>query len=132
MGLPNATVITPWPGRGLFHHRFTLDRLEAEGVHPDYLLVEILPVRTPSQEPGAEATFRPQAARLSAADIARVSPYCNTTVGLGKDWALNRANSWFSLRLILMSHTLPGFLPQRDRTFGLAGHGPVRLVAVSV
>ncbi len=134
MGLPNATVINfGAAGAGPFHHRLALDRLEAEGVHPDYLLVEILPVAF-CQEPGAEATFRPQAFGSPAADIARVSPYCNTTVGLGKDWALNpEANSWLSLRLILMSPYVAGIPSLAGATgLSLAGHGPVRLVAVSV
>ncbi|HEY2785615.1 MAG TPA: hypothetical protein VGJ05_11635 [Fimbriiglobus sp.] len=115
MGLPDATVINfGMAGAGPFHHRMSLGRLEAAGVHPDYLLVEVMPVAM-TQESGAEAAFLPQAARLSAADVARLAPYCRDASGLWKAWAVDRINSWYSLRLLLMSHTLPGFLPWQAR-----------------
>jgi len=115
LGLPNTTVVNfSAPGAGPYHHRLTLDRLEAAGVRPDFLLVEILPAAL-AQVPGAEASFRPQAAMLSAADVARVSPYCDHTAGLWKSWAVNRLNSWYSLRLILLSHALSAALPRDSR-----------------
>jgi hypothetical protein len=115
MGLPNATVINfGAPGAGPYHHALTFARLDAAGVRPDFLLVEILPAAL-TQEPGAEASFRPQAARLSAADVGRVAPYCDHSAGLWTSWAVNRLNSWFSLRFSLVSHALPTILPWQTR-----------------
>lgn len=115
MGLRDATVVNfGMAGAGPYHHRLTLERLTARGVHPDILLVEIMPVAM-TQDSGADPAFLPDVARLSAADVETLAPYCDHPDRLWKAWAWNRANSWHSLRLILMSHTRPGMLPWQAR-----------------
>jgi hypothetical protein len=113
--LPNATVVNfSTAGAGPYHHGLTLDRLRRAGVRPDYVLVELLPAALTQDSP-ADAAFLPYAATLSAADVRRLAPICSDPAALWKAWAANRANSWFTLRLVLMSHFQPNLLPWTAR-----------------
>jgi hypothetical protein len=115
MDRPDVTVINfGSAGAGPHQHFLTLSNLDAAGFRPDYVLIEIMPAAL-TQDAGADVAFRPQSARLSANDVARLTPYCDHPAGLWKDWALNRLNSWFSLRLNLVSHAVPGLLPWQAR-----------------
>jgi hypothetical protein len=92
----------------------TYQRLRDDGVKPDFLLVEIFPAVLTTDGP-AEAQLRLQVPRLSAADLRRLEPCCDDPAALRRAWAGVRANSWHSLRLTLMSHWLPGWLPWPHR-----------------
>lgn len=99
-------------GCGPLHERLTLQRLLADGVKPDYLLVEVLSPVLAGDSPG-EKLLLPY--KQSLADVRRAAPYCRDPGELWAGWAKVRANPWYALRLNLMSHVLGGFLHWQSR-----------------
>ncbi|QDU23113.1 hypothetical protein [Urbifossiella limnaea] len=92
----------------------TVERLAAEGIVPDVLLVEFFPAAFAHDGP-AEEQLKGMTARLSLADVRRLEPFTADAALLHRRWAAARANSWHSLRLVLMNHARPDWLPWRDR-----------------
>lgn len=101
-------------GAGPLQILLTTRRLLDDGVRPAFLLVEILPAGLIADGP-AEQQLRTWAHRLEAADLRRLGPYCDNPAILRRQWAENRANSWYTLRLTLMSHWRPSWLPWQQR-----------------
>jgi hypothetical protein len=101
-------------GAGPLQLLLTFRRLLDDGVKPDFLLVELFPAALVADGP-AEEQIRTWADRLSAGDVRRLEPYCGDPAALRRSWAASRANSWYTLRLTLMSHWLPRWLPWQHR-----------------
>ncbi|HYH67195.1 MAG TPA: hypothetical protein VD866_21040 [Urbifossiella sp.] len=101
-------------GAGPLRVHLTVERLAAEGIVPDVLLVEFFPAAFAHDGP-ADEQLKELTARLSWADLRRVEPYTADAAVLRRRWAADRTNSWHSLRLVLMSHAQPGWLPWPDR-----------------
>src|SRR5205823_9099815 len=101
-------------GAGPLQVLLTLLRLLDAGVKPDFLLVEFFPAALAADGP-AEQQFARIVPRLSAADVGRLEPYCDSPVSLRREWAAGRAASWHSHRISLMSHWQPGWLPWQHR-----------------
>lgn len=101
-------------GAGPLRMHLTVERLAAEGIVPDVLLVEYFPAAFAHDGP-AEEQLRATTARLSWGDLRRLEPYTADRAALRRRWAAERLNSWHSLRLVLMSHWQPNWLPWRDR-----------------
>lgn len=101
-------------GAGPLHILLTVRRLLDAGVKPDALLVELFPAALAADGP-AEDLLKPLAVRFSAADLRRLEPYAAGPARMRREWAGNRAASWHSLRLVLMSHWQPGWLPWQKR-----------------
>jgi hypothetical protein len=101
-------------GAGPLLQHLTFRRLLDDGVKPDFLLLEIFPAVLVADGP-AEGQLRDHIPRLSAGDLRRLAPYCDDPAALRRAWTESRANSWYSLRLTLMSHWLPGWLPWPHR-----------------
>jgi hypothetical protein len=99
-------------GCGPLHERLNLQRLIADGVTPDYLLVEVLSPVLAGESP-AEKLLLP--AKQSFADVRRAAPYCEEPGDLWAEWAKVRVNPWYNLRLNLMSHGLGGLLHWKSR-----------------
>src|SRR5262249_29808689 len=81
---------------------------------PDFLLVEFFPAALAADGP-AEQQFAKIVPRLSAADVDRLAPYCDSPASLRRDWAASRASSGDSHRRSLMSHLQPGWLAWQHR-----------------
>ena len=92
----------------------TLHRLLDAGVKPTRVLVELFPLALAADGP-AEVQMRGLGAKLGAADLRRLAPYCEDAGALRGEWASARAASLSSLRLNLMSHWQPGLLPWPKR-----------------
>jgi len=101
-------------GAGPLLQLLNLRRLLAAGVHPDAVLVEVLPAALHNDAPG-ERQLATHVPRLGAADMDRLAPYCDDPAALRRGWAKVRLAPWYSLRFYLMSHLLPGFLPWQQR-----------------
>ena len=101
-------------GAGPLHLLLTVERLLDAGVKPDYLLVELFPAALAADGP-AEVLLAPWRPRLTAADLRRLAPYTADPPALRREWAANRLASWHTLRLSLMSHWQPGWLPWQQR-----------------
>ena len=122
MGVSPAAVGTPdalvynfgQSGAGPLRMHLTVERLAAEGVVPDVLLVEFFPAAFAHDGP-AEEQLKELTARLSFADVRRVEPFAADAGALRRRWAGERLRSWHALRLVLMSHAQPNWLPWRDR-----------------
>ena len=101
-------------GAGPLQLLLTVRRILDAGVRPDYLLVELFPVALIADGP-AEQQLKTWAPRLNLGDLRRVAAYTDDPAVLRREWVANRAASWYSLRLSLMSHWLPGWLPWQQR-----------------
>ncbi len=101
-------------GAGPLRMHLTVERLAAEGIVPDVLLVEFFPAAFAHDGP-AEDQLKATTARLSWGDLRRLEPYTADRAALRRGWAGERFASWHSLRLVLMSHWQPSWLPWHDR-----------------
>jgi hypothetical protein len=101
-------------GAGPLQLLLTVLRLLDAGVKPDFLMVELFPAALVGDGP-AEDQMKAWAPRLSAGDLRRLGPYCADASVLHREWLSNRAASWFSLRLSLMNHWQPKWLPTAAR-----------------
>ena len=99
-------------GCGPLHEYLNLRRLLADGVKPDYLLVEVLSPVLAGDGP-AEKLVIPQ--RLSYADVRTIEPYCVNPEELRTAWAKGRILPWYTLRQYLMSHWQGGWMPWQHR-----------------
>jgi hypothetical protein len=101
-------------GAGPLHILLTVQRLLDDGIRPNDLLVELFPATLAHDGP-AEQQFARIVPRLSLADLRRLEPYSRNTSAMGRQWAENRVNSWYSHRISLMSHWQPNWLPWQKR-----------------
>ena len=101
-------------GAGPLRMFLTVERLAEAGIVPDVLLVEFFPAAFAADGP-AKVQLKDSVARLSWADLRILTPFTADAAGLRRRWAGERANSWHSLRLVLMSHALPNWMAWRDR-----------------
>ncbi len=101
-------------GAGSVHMRLTLERILDAGIRPDFVLIEFYPVGLVADGP-AEEVLKSWGPRLDLGDLRRLEPYCRDAGTLRREWAANRIAPWHSLRLILMSHWQPGWLPWHDQ-----------------
>lgn len=99
-------------GCGPFHELMNLHRMLADGVKPDYLLVEVLSPVLAGDSPAEKLLLPP---KQSLADVRRAAPYCRNAGELWEGWLRVRANPFHALRLNLMSHGLGGFLHWQSR-----------------
>ena len=97
-------------GAGPVHLRLTLDRILDAGIRPDFILVEFYPVGLIADGP-AEEILKSWGPRLGLGDIRRLEPHCRDAGSLRRAWVGNRIAPWHSLRLVLMSHWQPRWLP---------------------
>jgi hypothetical protein len=101
-------------GAGPLQINLTFQRILADGVKPDFLLVEVFPAALMNDGP-AEDLMKAWQPRLNLGDIRRLSPYAAQPDALCRTWAANRAQSWYSLRFCLMNHWQPTWLPVGQR-----------------
>jgi hypothetical protein len=94
-------------GCGPLQELLNLHRLLADGVTPDYLLVEVLPAVLAAR---ASAEKLLVSERLSLADVRRAAPYCENPRELWEGWARGRLVPWYTLRPYLLSHWQGGWL----------------------
>lgn len=94
----------------------TFLRLLDEGVRPTYLLVELFPAAIAMSDGPAEEQLRWYwSPRLGAGDLRRLAPYSRDQQVLRRQWVEERLNPAYNLRLALMSHNLPRWLPLESR-----------------
>lgn len=101
-------------GAGPLRLLLTLLRLLDDGVKPDFLLVELFPAALVADGP-ADGSLAKIGPRLSARDLRHLESYCADPAGLRRQWAADRLASWHSLRLTLLSHWQPHWLPWQHR-----------------
>jgi hypothetical protein len=92
----------------------TLKRILDAGVRPRAVVVEIMPAMLMVDGP-AEAQLGTQAARLAAADLRHMAPYCADVEMLRFAWLVARATPWLAQRQVLVSHWFPRWLPWQRR-----------------
>lgn len=101
-------------GAGPVHQLLTVRRLLDAGVKPDYLLVEFFPGALVVDGP-AEEVMRAWGPRLGLGDARRLEPSAADPNALYRRWAADRIAPWHTLRLPLMSHWRPRWLPWSRR-----------------
>lgn len=114
LGVDGVTVFNhAQAGCGPVREVLTLHRLLADGVVPDFVLVEVLcPVLAGNA--AAEQLLTPEA--LSFADLGRLAPYCDDPVSLRAEWAKTRIVPAYSHRVGLMNHFYPRAVRSDQRT----------------
>ncbi len=101
-------------GGGPLHLRTHLERLRADGVNPDVLLIELSPVMLVADLPD-DIQYLLVASKLTAGDLRRVEPRLDNPAPVRRAWRVSRLNVWQSHRLAIVSHILPEALPWRER-----------------
>lgn len=100
-------------GCGPIQELMNLKRLLADGVTPDFVLVEILPPVMAGDAP-PERLIPP--AKLSLADLDRLEPFADDPLALRGHWLRERLAPWHTYRLNLLSHWgLGSWLPWQAR-----------------
>jgi Protein of unknown function (DUF1574) len=101
-------------GAGPMQTLVNLRRVLDAGVKPDAVLVEIMPA-TLAYRGTSESFYHDTIARLDAADLWRLAPYCESTTALRNRWLAARAVPWYDLRMLLLSHWQPTLLHWKQR-----------------
>ncbi len=94
--------------------RLVLSRLLDDGVRPAAVVVELFPATLPIHGP-ADYLFLDSAAKLTAGDTRRLSPYLADPEALRRRWARERLNTWSSQQPVIASHLVPNWQPWRMR-----------------
>lgn len=89
-----------------------LDQLLAEGIHPDWLLIEVMPFALLQQGPLDEIV---QVDHLAWSDLARLDHYGSQPWPLYLEWALARSWPWFAQRFWILSRHAPAWIPEMER-----------------
>jgi hypothetical protein len=97
-------------GAGPTSHLVNLNRLLAEGVHPDLLLIEVLPSHLDAIGQVIEVGRLP-ADRLWYRDLAVVAPYAGLFPHHRAEWWCAFAVPWYAHRFVILSRTQPLWLP---------------------
>ena len=92
----------------------TLHRVLDAGIKPAAVLVELLPGTLIVNGP-AEEQLGTQAARLSAADLRHLAPYCTNADALRTPWLNARLLPFSAQRQVLMNHLAPRWVPWNRR-----------------
>jgi hypothetical protein len=115
LGVSDATVFNfGMAGAGPLGEWLALERLRAEGIHPDAVLIEVFPAALAAPG-GAEHAYHDTAARLSLADVRRLERFSDDPGELRRRWWGERLSPWSALRASLVSHALPTLLPWQER-----------------
>lgn len=100
-------------GCGPIQELMNLKRLLADGVTPDFVLVEILPPALAGDAP-PERLIPP--AKLAYADLDRLEPFADDSATLRGNWLRERLAPWHTYRLNLLCHWGVGsWLPWQAR-----------------
>lgn len=91
-----------------------LHRLLADGIRPDWVLVECWPPFWDSESANAEEK-RLLVNRLTWSELLLVSQHLPQPGQAVRDWGQQRLAPWFSGRFSLLSHYAPGWLPWESR-----------------
>jgi hypothetical protein len=97
-------------GAGPINHLINLNRLLAEGVRPDLLLIEVLPPLLGERARTRELERLP-AQRLGYRDLAVVDRYPGVFPNYRADWWQACAVPWYAHRFVILSQALPRWLP---------------------
>jgi hypothetical protein len=101
-------------GASPIHMRTSLARLRRDGVKPDAVLVELLPVAL-IVEMSADALCARTASQLTAADLRQLEPQLADPAALGRAWWAARLDPWQAHRIVITSHLEPSLLPWNER-----------------
>ena len=102
-------------GSGPLFELLCLKRLLAEGIHPRWVMIEVLPA-TLYQEPIWSDFGFLRISRISLDELPLLSKYDPIPGRYRSIWLESHAVPWFSNRFLLMSHYAPLWLPQDVRT----------------
>jgi hypothetical protein len=119
MGFPNApgsplVYNFGQTGAGPLQILLTACRILDDGVKPACVLIELFPAALVGDGP-AEGMMETWGPRWNAGDLRRLAPYAGEPFALARCWASQRIAPWHSLRLPLMNHWQPNWVPTRNR-----------------
>jgi hypothetical protein len=106
------------PGHNSVYHLFRWRRLRRDGVRPDLLLVEVMPMQHNASRPHLDSPFvpLPPAECLGAADLPLVEYWTGSfRPGLRRQWLLAWSFPWYTHRQELLRHSAPFLLPWEPR-----------------
>lgn len=98
----------------------TLQRLEAEGVRPAAVVIEIFSTSLGNpgpDEPGykRDVAFEHDLPRLTYSDVTRMEPYLDNAFAFRRRWAAERLNTLKSQQPVILSHLAPEWQPWHMR-----------------
>jgi hypothetical protein len=101
-------------GSGPILELLCLRRLLADGIHPDRLIVEVMPPNLHQEGQWAEMNWL-NINRLTWADLRLMTRYAERPRKLTVDWGLAHSTPCFAQRFCIMSRYAPGWLPWDTR-----------------
>jgi hypothetical protein len=112
-------------GSGPLFELMSLNRVLSEGIHPRWVMVEVLPPLL-YQEPAWSEWQWLNINRLSSGDLALLSRYSDNPKRLKRHWLLSRLAPSYSHRFYLMGQYFPAWLPldlRNDAWWQIDGYG---------
>jgi hypothetical protein len=101
-------------GSGPILELLCLRRLLAAGVHPDRVIIEVMPPNLHQEGSWAEMNWL-NINRLGWDDLQTVRRFAERPRQLCFDWCRGRSTPWFTNRFCIMSRYAPGWLPWETR-----------------
>jgi hypothetical protein len=101
-------------GAGPILELLCLHRLLAAGIHPDRVIIEVMPPNLHQEGSWAEMNWL-NSNRLGWDDLQQVRRYAERPGHLRFDWCRGRCAPWFAHRFCILSRYAPGWLPWETR-----------------
>lgn len=102
-------------GSGPLFELLCLKRVLAEGIHPRWVMIEVLPATLPMEPAWCDFDFL-RVSRLSLGDLPLLCKYHLFPDQLRSLWIESHTVPWYTHRFLVMSHYAPLWLPQNVRT----------------
>jgi hypothetical protein len=116
LGVPVIAFNFGLPGAGPLTELLTLQRLLADGVRPDLVVIEVLPPLLAGQEPVRSAELsRLPATGLWLREFAFVAHYGGPAKQQRRDWCEAWPIPWYAQRQAILSCLAPAWLPYQYR-----------------
>jgi hypothetical protein len=101
-------------GSGPILELLCVRRLLADGIHPNRLIIEVMPPNLHQEGTWSEMSWL-NVNRLRWADMRLLRRYAQRPRKLAVDWCLTHSTPWFAQRFCVMSRFAPGWLPWNTR-----------------
>lgn len=112
------------PGTGPVMQALSLRRMLDDGVRPDAVFVEIVPMFLAGQPSAGKETDRFPVPRFRHAELDDLDRYADTGGQIRRDWWASWPTSWHSHRFEILSEVLPSWVPLSLRQNWSAGNDP--------
>lgn len=112
------------PGAGPVMQALSLRRMLDDGIRPDAVFVEVVPMFLAGQSSAGKETDRFPVPRFRLAELDDLDRYARSGGEIRRDWWASWPASWHSHRFEILSEVLPSWVPLALRQNWSAGNDP--------